>query len=69
MRIVRKERIDVKKFMEDMKANRTKRALTSLEERDTRAEQLSQGRELKPYDNCSNHSMPYRPTYRNDGYY
>ena len=26
MRIVRKERIDVKKFMEDMKANRTKRA-------------------------------------------
>lgn len=73
MRIVKKDRIDVKKFMDDMKANRTKRTFTSLEERNTRpADRISQERNPNQYDNYSNHSIPLysRPTsYRNEPYY
>jgi hypothetical protein len=33
MKIIKKEKMDVKKFMEEMKANRTNRSYTSLENR------------------------------------
>ena len=70
MKIVRKERIDVKKYMEDMKANKTapKRIFASVEERTTHPnDRLSRDRVINQYDNCSNHSMPpfSRATYKN----
>jgi len=34
MRIMKKEKVDVKKFMEEIKANRTNRSFTSIERRD-----------------------------------
>lgn len=51
MRIIRKEKVDVKKFMEDMKANRTNRSYHSIDHRRS-LEQTSSIRPV-PIDNHS----------------
>jgi hypothetical protein len=52
MRIVKKERVDVKKFMEEMKANRTNRSYTSIEARNRQNSEEQQDR---------NYASKYRP--------
>lgn len=60
MRIGKKDRVDVRKFMEDVKANRTNRSYTSLEHPQRRPNEQDPHHQPSKYRPES--TDPYRPT-------
>lgn len=71
MRIVKKEKVDVKKFMEEMKANRTNRSYTSLEKRAPRTPEPPPEWATGACESYSKVSAPpylYQPHNKQDSY-
>lgn len=57
MRIIRKEKIDVRKFMEEIKANRTNRSFNSMDQRSQRPLEQPPDMRVRPCDNFSKTSV------------
>jgi hypothetical protein len=72
MKIVKKEKIDVKKFMEEIKANRTNRSFTSLEYRNSGSPNPMVEHRTGTYENFSKGSVPppmhHSPSFNGDSY-
>jgi hypothetical protein len=67
MRIIKKEKVDVKRFMEEVKANRTHNSFASFEDRTTRPPAQEERLIGGLYNNFSKGSaQPYRQAYHQD---